>query len=428
MKRALLVLTAALSLVSAPVGAFAADPSPRAVVREVADAIRQGYFDPAQAERIAAAIVSEADAGRYDALTDPRDLQEALTQRLQAYDRHFSVIAPRPAADAAPETRATLQPVPAEALAARRGQGFRSVQILPGNIALVDMRMFVDFDDENDAARRQADAVLQFVSTADAVIFDQRNNGGGSPNMVGYLVSAFVGPDAPIYNTFHTRQGSESEAPAQPYARPRTDVPLYVLTSPRSGSAAEAFSYTLQAARRATIVGETTAGAANPGGPVRTASGYRVFVSDGTPVNPITRTNWEGVGVKPDVATPAAEALQVAWKAALADQAGRLSGPVAVEAAWVLEALNAPTDLAVRAEDYAGLFGIVRIAATQDGLTLRQGDRPAWRLKPLSSDVFFDADEPYRRVRFERDASGRVVALESLDAQTGSSRFLRRTE
>lgn len=419
-----------MTLAVTPLGAMAADTpaTPRVVVGQIAEVIRQGYFDPARAEVIASAIVAEANAGRYDALTDPRDLQEALTQRLKTYDKHFSVTAPLPAPDAAAPTTPTLRPVPFPVGVARRGQGFRAVEILPGNVGLIDMRMFIDFDGPEDAARRYADAALQLVSGADAVIFDMRDNGGGSPAMVGYLVSAFVGPDADVYATFHSREGTESEAPAQPYAHPRLDVPVYVLTSGRSGSAAEAFAYTLQAARRATVVGETSAGAANPGGPAITPSGYRIFVSNGTPINPITRTNWEGVGVKPDVEAPAAQALDVAWQAALARQADRLSGPVAVEAAWVLEALRAPAALAFRADDYIGDYNGSQVQSADGMLTWRSGRRPAWRLKPLSADLFFDIDEPYRRIRFERDAQGRVTALETLDSQIGSGRRLKRTD
>lgn len=429
MKHTILALAAALSLtLTAPVAAEDALAAPRTIVRQIAEVIRQGYFDPARAEVIASTLTTEAEAGRYDALTDPRDLQEALTQRLKTYDRHFSVTAPRPAhtAPAAP-SGAPLQPVPFPVGVARRGQGFRAVEILPGNIGLIDMRMFIDFDGPEDAARKHADAVLQLVSNTDAVIFDMRDNGGGSPAMVGYLVSAFVGPDADIYNTFHSREGTESEAPAQPYAHPRLDVPVYVLTSGRSGSAAEAFAYTLQAARRATVVGETSAGAANPGGPATTPSGYRVFVSDGTPINPITKTNWEGVGVKPDVEAPAAQALDIAWQAALARQADRLSGPVAVEAVWVLEALRAPA-VAFRAEDYVGDYSGSQVQSVDGSLTWQSGRRPAWRLKPLAADVFFDVEEPYRRIRFERDAQGRVTALETLDSQVGGGRRLKRTD
>lgn len=429
MKTPALALVAALLLTASPAAARqgATAAAPRVVVDQVAAAIRQAYFDPAKAETIAAALEAEAAAGRYDALTDPRDLEAALTERLKPYDRHFSVgrastPATPPAAPAAASS--SLNPVPFPVVATRSGQGFRAVQILPGNVGLIDMRMFADFNGPEDPARKQVDAALQLISGADAVIIDLRNNGGGSPAMVGYLVSAFVGPDADIYNRFHSREGESSEAPAQPYAAPRVDVPVYVLISGRTGSAAEAFAYTLQAAKRAVIVGETSGGAANPGGPVITPSGYRVFISTGSPTNPLTGANWEQVGVRPDVTVPAEEALDTAWKAALAGQSDAAPA-AAIQAAWVREALDAPA-LPFDAAAYLGAYGGSVVQADADGLTWRNERRPAWRLRPLSTDLFFDQDEPYRRIRFIRDDTGRVAALEVLDSQTGVSRLMRR--
>ncbi|MNS78846.1 carboxy-terminal protease [compost metagenome] len=429
MKTPALGFAVALLLAASPAFARQAETpaAPRLVVGHVAAAIRDAYFDPAKAETIAAALEAEATAGRYDSLTDPRDLETALTARLEPYDQHFSVGRPAPSgpAPAPSATSSGLSPVPFPVVAARGGQGFRAVQILPGNVGLIDMRMFADFEGANDPARRQADAALQMVSSADAVIFDLRNNGGGSPAMVGYLVSAFVGPDADVYNRFHSRDGEASEAPAQPYAAPRLEVPVYVLISGRTGSAAEAFTYTMQAAKRAVIVGETSGGAANPGGPVFTPSGYRVFISTGSPTNPLTGGNWEKVGVRPDVAVPAEDALDTAWKAALAGQSSAAPA-AATQAAWVREALDAKP-AAFDPAPYLGAYGGSVVQATDDGLTWKNERRPAWRLRPLSSDLFFDADEPYRRIRFVRDEAGRVTALEVLDSQTGVSRLLRRS-
>jgi len=425
----LTALAVALFLAASPALARQAEApaAPRVVVGQVAAAIREAYFDPAKAEVIATALEAEAAEGRYDALTDPRDLETALTARLEPYDQHFSVSKPAPSgpALAASATASSgLVPVPFPVVAARQGQGFRAVQILPGNVGLIEMRFFADFEGADDPARKQVDAALQLISTTDAVIIDLRNNGGGSPAMVGYLVSAFVGPDADVYNRFHSREGESREAPAQPYAAPRVDVPVYVLISGRTGSAAEAFAYTLQAARRAVIVGETSGGAANPGGPVFTPSGYRVFISTGSPTNPLTGGNWEKVGVRPDMAVPAEDALDTAWKAALAGQANATAS-AATEAAWVSEALDA-SPLPFDPAPYLGAFGGSTVRATQDGLTWRNERRPAWRLRPLSPDLFFDIDEPYRRIRFLRDGEGRVTGLEVLDSQTGSSRLLRR--
>lgn len=423
-------LAVALLLAASPALARQAEApaAPRVVVSQIAAAIRDAYFDPAKAEAIAAALEAEAAEGRYDALTDPRDLETALTARLEPHDHHFSVGRPAPSTPAATAATASssLAPVPFPDYVVRHGQGFRAVQILPGNVGLIDMRIFADFDGADDPARKQVDAALQLVSNTDAVIIDLRNNGGGSPAMVGYLVSAFVGPDADVYNRFHSREGEDTEAPAQPYAAPRVDVPVYVLISGRTGSAAEAFAYTLQAAKRAAIVGETSGGAANPGGPVFTPSGYRVFISTGSPTNPLTGANWEQVGVRPDVAVPAEDALETAWKAALAGQSNAAPAAAATEAAWVREALDAPA-AAFDPAAYLGAYGSSQVEANADGLTWRSERRPAWRLRPLSPDLFFDVDEPYRRIRFVRDDAGRVTALEVLDSQTGSSRLLRRS-
>lgn len=268
------------------------------------------------------------------------------------------------------------------------------------------------------------------LAVAPTGVMAQAQPSPASPRVVASQVAEAIRQgyfDPAQAEVIHSREGTTSEAPTQSYAHPRPDTPVYVLTSGRTGSAAEAFAYTLQAAGRATIVGETSSGAANPGGPAATPSGYRVFVSDGMPINPITGTNWEGVGVKPDVETPAAEALDTAWRTALSRQAERLSGPVAVEAAWVLEALQAPHDLPFDAGDYLGDYGGSQVESVDGLLTLRSGRRPAWRLKPLSPDLFFDIDEPHRRVRFERDAAGRVAALETLEGQIGRARRLTRT-
>jgi len=104
------------------------------------------------------------------------------------------------------------------------------------------MRMFADFEfgKPNEPARRAVDAALTMMSNADAVIIDLRNNGGGSPAMVGYLVSAFTKPDANIYNEFRRRDERFSERPGDFYATPMLDVPVFVLISARTASAAEA--------------------------------------------------------------------------------------------------------------------------------------------------------------------------------------------
>ena len=307
-----LLRTAAVALLLTVFAAHAA-PAPRDRVDAVADAIAANYFDPARGKTIADDLRRDADAGTFDTL-QPQALADALTARLRPLDRHFRV---RWDGDASPP-RAPVGPRrPPQAPA---NHGIAKVEMLPGEIGHLRLDQFAhfEFDDADAPARRAIDDALAKLSASRAMIVDLRGCRGGSPSMVGYLASAFLAPGADVYNTFHTRTRTMSEAPAIPYATPRTQVPLYVLVDGGTGSAAESFAYTLQNAKRATIVGERSAGAANPGAMIDVGDGFTVFVSDGSPVNPITRTNWEATGVAPDVAAISAEALDAALRLARA--------------------------------------------------------------------------------------------------------------
>jgi C-terminal processing protease CtpA/Prc len=90
-----------------------------------------------------------------------------------------------------------------------------------------------------------------------------------------------------------------------------------VLTSARTFSGGEECAYDFQTQKRATLVGETTGGGANPVGFFAVGHGIMVAIPTGRSTNPVTRTSWERVGVKPDIAVPAAQALQAAHVAIL---------------------------------------------------------------------------------------------------------------
>lgn len=406
-----LVIALAAALLASPVLAQPATPAPRDTVQAIAGQIRDRYFSVERGDAIADALEAEAAEGRYDALTDPRDLAATLTTRLRPEDAHFNVSydPTLPTGGPAPGGPFVRSGVDLDRIA---NYGFARAEVLPGNIGLIEMRYFadIDFSDPNDPARRAADAALAMVADADAVIFDVRNNGGGAPSMVGYLVSAFTPADADIYNVFHSREGTEREAPADFHDAPRLTTPLYVLTSGRTGSAAEAFPYTLQAADRATIVGETTGGAANPGGPVPVPGGFRVFISGGSPVNPVTGGNWEGTGVVPDVETSAADALRRAQLLALATIAQ--ADPQRADAVWAAEALAGEPSQLIELDAYAGAYGPVTLSVEDGALVLRNGRRPPSRLTPLGDDVFYVSNDPLFRYAFERDETGRVIAVE----------------
>jgi hypothetical protein len=391
--------------------------SPRIQVDGIARTIEQHYFDEARGRSIAAGLRAAAARGEFDKLRNAHELASALSTRLQPFDQHFRVR--WDAMQPAQPTTADVPPVPSAApqAAPRDNHGVRRVEVLPGNLGYLDLRGFAGFEfgAPDQPARKAIDAALQLLSGTDALIIDLRDNGGGAPQMVGYLSSAFVKPGADIFNTFRGRDRTMSEAPLDWHPQPRLDAPLFVLTSGRTASAAEAFAYTLQSAGRATVVGEVSRGAANPGAEVDAGHGFSVFVSFATPINPITKGNWEGRGVTPDVAATPSAALATARRLALeAVLAKGLAPDAATDTRWALEALQAEASpSAVRTGDYVGGYGALAVAETDGRLVLAQGRRPLRALLPLGGDRFSMVENPSQHLVFERDATGKVVALES---------------
>ena len=306
------LLRAAIAVLFLFTFAAHAAPTPRDGVDAVAAAIAANYFDPVRGKAIADDLRDEAARGHYDALA-PQPLAEAMTARLRPLDRHFRVRWNGESATGPGPSAEPRRPSPPPA-----NHGIATVETLPGDVGHLRLSQFAHFEfaETNAPARIAIDDALATLSGTRAMIVDLRGCRGGSPSMVGYLASAFVAPGADIYNTFRTRSQSLSEAPQTPYASPRTQVPLYVLIDGRTGSAAESFAYTLQSARRATVVGERSAGAANPGAMIDVGDGFSVFVSDGTPINPITHANREATGVAPDIAAPSSDALDTALRLA----------------------------------------------------------------------------------------------------------------
>jgi C-terminal processing protease CtpA/Prc len=208
----------------------------------------------------------------------------------------------------------------------RINYGFERIERLPGNIGYMDFRGFTD----PELGAETVAAAFNFLANTDGLIIDLRQNGGGTPGMVALISSYLFGPEPVHLNDLYWREGDRTdqfwtlkEVPGRRYA----GKDVYVLTSNRTFSGAEEFSYNLKNLKRATIVGEATGGGAHPGGVNRLHAHFSAFIPTGRAINPITKSNWEGTGVEPDVKVPAAQALKVAHLAALKKAAEKATDP-----------------------------------------------------------------------------------------------------
>jgi C-terminal processing protease CtpA/Prc len=155
---------------------------------------------------------------------------------------------------------------------------------------------------------------MNFLANVDALIFDLRGNGGGDPKMIAFISTYLFDEPTHLNDLYNRKEDSTTQYWTLPYVPGKrlSGKPVFVLTSKRTFSGAEEFSYNLKNLKRATIIGEVTGGGAHPVSGHRIDDHFMIGVPFARAVNPISGTNWEGTGVTPDVEVPAAEALDVA--------------------------------------------------------------------------------------------------------------------
>jgi hypothetical protein len=291
--------------------------------------------------------------------------------------------------------------------------------MLPGNIGYLELRGFEDAAIGGDTAV----AAMNFLAHSSAIIFDLRQNGGGDPSMI-QLISSYLFDERQHLNSFYVRRTDSIEqfwTQAQVQGPKMVDTPIYVLTSGRTFSAAEEFTYNLKSMERATIIGETTGGGAHPVDMVMLDLGdnhfARLSLPFGRAINPITGTNWEGTGVKPDIETPAGQALDIAQleileslaESATDDQSSFAFDWARNELAFRLNPPDAQMD---DARAYVGQYGPRKINLEDGQLTYQRGEGQKLVLTPMDkADLFHVGELDFFRIQFERDANGNVTGL-----------------
>lgn len=390
-----------------------------AIVEDIAAAVRDSYVVPETAQRMAELLRRQLASGAYDGLTALDAFTEKLTADLRSvsHDKHLAVgwdpTPPPPQADGPPD--AALEARMA-AMMRRDNYCFRKVERLAGNVGYLKLDCFAPAE----LGGGTAVAAMGFLAGTDALIVDLRDNQGGDSEMVQFLASYLVPPDTHL-DSFYFRQGDRTEQSWSqawvPGTRLAAAVPVFVLTSSRTFSGAEELAYVLKNLKRATLVGETTAGAANLTS-IHRLQGYPVAVNlpGGRPINPITGSNWEGTGVEPDVAAAEPEALTVAHVRAVAALAEKATDPAQKAELdflrGVLEDRRKPASLsAAEMQALAGTYGPRTVTVAGGVLWYERRPERKLRLVPVGQGRFVASDREDLRFRFERKANGKAVCL-----------------
>jgi hypothetical protein len=393
-----------------------------AIVDSITAAIDSIYVIEEGAHAIVAGLRSNLADGAYDEYDDPTSFADRLYEDAQAihHDGHFRIGILPPLSEAALEAEDQEDPLEherQERMDRANNYGFKETRILPGGIGYVRFNRFSYGPEAFEAAA----AAMNFVANSNAVILDVRQNGGGAAAMIRFLCGYLFEHRTHLINWDVRAEGVTEQSYSLDHVPGRKfpDTPVYVLTSSRTFSAAEEFSFDLKNLERATLVGETTGGGGHTvAGYAFDFDGFRVLIRlpYGRAYFPETGEGWEGVGVTPDVECPSADALEVAHAEALrALMASESDEVIAGAYEWALLDIESRANPVVLPEaslaELVGDYGPRHITMEDGVLYYHRDDRERMRMQPMSEEFFRVGDLDFFRVSFERDSSGAVVRI-----------------
>ena len=283
------------------------------VIDEAVAILKKYYIERDDAQKMADALLAHEKSGDEDAVTDGAAFAALLTRQMRDVrpDRHLTLDYSQ-----APLPQHPTGPAP-EGLARYREAmeqqdcTFERVEFLPHNIGYLKLNSFPDVS----VCQQTAAAAMASLNHADAIILDLRDNRGGEPAMVALMAAYLFDHPEYWYNPReNTTEQSWTHSPVP--ANRLADKPVYLLTSARTYSGAEQFSYDLKMLKRATLVGETTGGGAHSGVWHRIDDHFGMGIPETKAINPFSKNDWAEIGVEPDVKVKAADALVTAEKLA----------------------------------------------------------------------------------------------------------------
>ena len=426
MRKPACLLTLVLLVFSGLIGQGAQTAIDPAEKKEVIEALcanlEREYIFPEITQKYVRMLRDNLRSGKYDSIVQPGEFAVSVTNDLMAVqrDEHLHVwFNPTWVKEERNRKELDEQAIKLQERRSRTSNyGFIEIKILPGNIGYLRLDSFSYDTGAQDAAV----GAMSFLSNADAVIIDLRRNGGGSPEMVQFLCSYFLDNPRKHLNSFSykdpeklTQYWTYTYLPGK-----RLDkVDLYLLTSANTFSAAEEFAYNLKNLKRATVIGEATGGGAHDNRFVILSDRFEMSLPFARAVNPVTKTNWEGVGVEPDVKVPQDKALATAQAMASERLAeGEKDPEFKAYYQWQLDGYNAALDPLLLTKEtlrsYVGTYGPRTITLEGDSLFYQREGQAKRRMIPIADGCFALEGNDNFRLRFLKEGE-RTVAVEGLN-------------
>jgi hypothetical protein len=396
------------------------------IIDELCETVRNIYPFPEIAEQTVAGIQAYYEQGKYSEYTERSEFANHLSIDLEdlSNDTHFYLsYNPAIAAEMKKQMAHEVQEESLTAYEARiekwNNYGFRELKILDGVIGYLDLRLFFATYYSGDVAV----AAMNFFTNCNAVIIDLRYNGGGWDDMVNLLLSYFAeAHDEVIFNVDqYTIDSTYYAGKTISYVPGKrlTGMPVYVLISRSTASAAEAFASRIKYINsQAVLVGETSAGAENPISRIIIGDAFILNIPSWRTVYQKYDTDWEIVGVKPDIEVASEEALVTAHIDALRKLSDTATEKdVKDKYQWALDGVRAVYEPVSLPEDivqaYAGNYGTRDIYVEDGVLYYQYKESTKRRMLPIREDYFVVENYDFFRVRFIIH-KGKITSLEEI--------------
>jgi retinol-binding protein 3 len=405
------------------------------LVDSLSSALKRWYIYRDKAELISKAIKDKYKTGAYNKIQNGRELADMIQADLQKVHRdlHMRIMY-------FPDLEKRILTVLPDSLQKKeeemelnnersRNFYFTKAEIMPGNIGYIRWDAFVGHTKE---AQPTYEASFKFVSNAKALIIDMRYNAGGLPYTVNAMLNYFFDKKLPMNHNIGNKHDTVKHY-TDPSVTPfKLIMPIYVLTSKRTISGAEDFTYAMKYAKRAIIVGDTTSGAAHATAPFPLGQGFVMNIPVARSYHEVTGANWEGTGVFPDVDVKGENALEKAqlliFKYFLAkanndrekrEAQGQI---IAVENKLTLAQNGSMNFSNEQLQKFCGEYKPVPgPGATPNGIfIILKGSNlfrnipfpPDWKLIPISNTRFvYDNDDANRYLDFTMDKEGNPSGL-----------------
>ena len=415
----MLIIYACISNIYAQQSNLIGVQNEKGIIDTILYCFETNYVYPDVASKMKSAILKKYNNGDYKELKKLPDLLNVVASDLIEIsgDKHIGI---NYVEKSDHRTAKNENSVLSESIEIKRERNFsfKTVKWLAGNIGYLRFDMFENAVD----AGEKVSAAMNFLSDCNSLIIDLRYNVGGEENLVGFLASYFFSKQTLFNTLFFTKQDSLIQTWTNAYIPGKrfTDKDLFILTSRNTASGAEAFTYGLKTLANAIVVGENTSGAAHWVEYFYFPSLHlEIKLPVARPINPVTKTDWEGTGVTPDIIVPEYKAFETAYLKALERLLQKSDNEEnKVELEWYMKIAGAKLENEIASLtdmiNYIGEYGKVSILFKNNNLIWHQGENEEFALTLLTKDLFtFNSSDDYL-IQFVRDVNEKVVGYKLL--------------